>query len=705
MKRVRKKIMALTLVAILGMTVAHGCRAPQEPGTEGEVQVQAKKASKKIVNEVRSNKVYNDGKKKKYLVVADREKLSEEVSMQIKKGDALNSGFAENGETEKTLVSMDLSKNEAKDLREKKGVLRVEKDGTVTASASGRRKAKNKNPGHEWNMRAIHADDVAMEKKQGQRNVRVAVIDSGMDITPDLNVVDRVNLVPEDAGTDVIFEDVTQHGTSVAAVIASKGEESITGINDQVDLYSVKVLDDNNSAPISRVIEGIYWAMERDVDIINMSFGTYEDSEAFRQAVKAAYQQGILIVAAAGNNEEKGVQYPAAYDEVIAVGSVNTREEHSADSAVGDEVELTAPGEQIKSLGYFGGEIIVGGTSMSAPHVTGAASLLWQKDLTKSNRFIRKLLQKGAKKAGNKRKYGSGIVDVRYSNDIYHQFSQKYDDNRDVDDIAVKDNESPKESFEDVNYVQGSWGGGMHQNMVTMSDSCHASYGTITNSEDWETIKWAAKIIDDLYRGDAETKAHMAFHGGGNYIASCVYLSRIANNDGSRSGVSKPSVSTDAERAYLAAIDKDLDNMTSNYIYTRYKDYWDSRGKYTNARYRSQIIWGFAIHAATDAYAHRAKIKKDGKWWRLKHAEDRANGILGGADDTSVCYDRYRAASQVARNIINKFNTSQNGTYRDFVRYVNYTSGFKLEKLYSFAEAVGNPDTSETAVLKGASWN
>lgn len=72
-----------------------------------------------------------------------------------------------------------------------------------------------------------------------------------------------------------MYYDITGHGTSVAGIIALTGKVTgLKGINPNVQLYSVKVLDNNNMAPISRIIEAIYWCIDNDIDIINMSFGT-----------------------------------------------------------------------------------------------------------------------------------------------------------------------------------------------------------------------------------------------------------------------------------------------------------------------------------------------------------------------------------------------------------------------------------------------
>ncbi|HWT74804.1 MAG TPA: S8 family peptidase [Mobilitalea sp.] len=242
-------------------------------------------------------------------------------------------------------------------------------------------KKSSKDSKTEWNLQAVKASEV--QTQSGQK-VKVAIIDSGIDFTTDIDVYLRKNFIPGEDEIPVIYEDITGHGTSVAGIIAAKdNDDGITGINPNVELYSARVLDKNLSAPISRVVEAIYWAIDNKVNIINMSFGTTTDSEALRQAIKDAYNAGILIVAAAGNNGV--IEYPAAYDEVIAVGSVDCNGDRCDSSATGEDLELMAPGEQILSTGGFGGVAVTSGTSMASPHVAAIASVLWQKDLNCSS--------------------------------------------------------------------------------------------------------------------------------------------------------------------------------------------------------------------------------------------------------------------------------------------------------------------------------
>lgn len=231
--------------------------------------------------------------------------------------------------------------------------------------------------------------------------------------------------------------------------------------NDNFKLYSARVLDDDGNSPISRVIETIYWAIEKDVDIINMSFGTQEYSAALEKAVTDAENAGILIVAAAGNNET--VEYPAAYEEVIAVGSVNSECEINDFSATGEEIELVAPGETIKVADAFNTETAVSGTSVAAPHVTAIASILMQNDSEATNDLIREVLNKSANSLGEHNEYGNGIVDMGYALEIYEDVKENYESNEVVN--VIETNESVIEVY-DSGEVKRSWSQAQHEDMA-----------------------------------------------------------------------------------------------------------------------------------------------------------------------------------------------------------------------------------------------
>ena len=259
----------------------------------------------------------------------------------------------------------------------------------------------------QWNIDVINANE--QEYIQVNDKVKVAVLDTGVTATEDIDVAGRVNFIEGEEEVNPLYEDVSGHGTSVASVIAAKQNDiGITGINPNAELYSVKILDDQKKESLSGIIEGIYWCIDHDIDIINMSFGTSVKSEILEQVIKEADKAGILMIAAAGNKGERAgestVEYPAAFAEVIAVGASTPQGEVSDMSSVGKEVELMAPGESVPATGYFDEVIKTDGTSMAAPHVAGVASILWAKDRSKSSAYIRALLNASAKAIGDEKK-------------------------------------------------------------------------------------------------------------------------------------------------------------------------------------------------------------------------------------------------------------------------------------------------------------
>lgn len=230
-------------------------------------------------------------------------------------------------------------------------------------------------------------------------------------MTDNIDVKVRKNFITERPVETPLYEDLCGHGTSVASLIAGIGADSdVQGVGRNIELYSARVLDENKQAPVSRVVEAIYWAIEQDVDIINISFGTQTYSEALKTAVDAATEKGILVVAAGGNHGNSSVDYPAAFDSVLAVGATNAAGEISSFSSRGEAIDVVAPGEAVLAQGNFGEDLTLSGTSLSAPHVTGVAALLWSKDIEKPATFIKTLIKLSAKNLGAAGS-GFGLVD------------------------------------------------------------------------------------------------------------------------------------------------------------------------------------------------------------------------------------------------------------------------------------------------------
>jgi subtilisin len=154
------------------------------------------------------------------------------------------------------------------------------------------------------------------------------------------------------------------------------------------------------------------------MDVINMSLGGSAGSTALEDACNAAYNAGILVVAAAGNEGNRSgktdtIGYPAKYASVIAVGSINSSNIRSSFSSTGTALEIMAPGESIQSTYYNGGYATMSGTSMASPHVAGIAALIIAANHNLTNVQVRDILNATTNDMWNDPfRYGNGLVDA-----------------------------------------------------------------------------------------------------------------------------------------------------------------------------------------------------------------------------------------------------------------------------------------------------
>jgi len=224
-----------------------------------------------------------------------------------------------------------------------------------------------------WGVDRIDAEYAWFDGLTGA-GIKVAVVDTGIDYNhPDLagNCKGGVNII----NTRKSYKDDNGHGTHVAGIIAAEDNEiGVIGVAPEAWLYGVKVLDRRGSGYISDVIDGITWCIENGVDIANMSLGTDADIQSLQDACDAAYDAGLLLVAAAGN-DGGAVDFPAAYDSVIAVAATDVSDVRPNWSSHGPQVLLAAPGVEILSTWKGGGYRTEDGTSMASPHVAGTVAL------------------------------------------------------------------------------------------------------------------------------------------------------------------------------------------------------------------------------------------------------------------------------------------------------------------------------------------
>lgn len=493
-----------------------------------------------------------------------------------------------------------------------------------------------------WNLKIIGAD-VEDNHSQAQGRVKIAIIDSGVDYLENIDVKERINLIP-DTEVSPLFEDYTGHGTAIASILASRYDNvysSVKGVNPNVELYSARVLDENNQAPLSRVLEGIYWAIEKDVDIISISFGTEEYSEGLKEAIDIAVERGILIIASAGNNGYNGVvEYPAAFENVVAVGAVDSQGLISKMTSMGEELDVFAPGVAIRATGFFGEEVIVSGTSMAVPHVVGISSLIWQKDLTKDSQFVRAVLENSSKPLSQV-DTRAGLVDYQYAIAIYDTVSKQYQQNVPINIEPNQKEIIPYDNTHDEILLKANWTGPTHEYI----------FDDVTMTADLIAMKEGARY-QDVSSSLVGMKDNPEFHGyfrlvsSGepvNYVACYRYMIKIANEYGKGNTYTAvaqadiPGLSTTMYNKIRAAFSSNLHSKTLTF---------------GTASQRKAFLFGVAMHIATDVFAHSTyeRTSTSSPWTRIKHT-----GTPARADDPTVKPRRYIMALRVERNTLYRF--------------------------------------------------
>ncbi|RDY24467.1 serine protease [Romboutsia maritimum] len=214
--------------------------------------------------------------------------------------------------------------------------------------------------------------------------INIAIIDSGCDINHESlkdNIVGVRNFTDEDGKNYNIVTDRVGHGTHVTGIIAAKGKNSIVGVAPDASIYVLKAIDRTGSGKLSWVIRAIYYAIEKNVDIISMSLGMANSDDKLEKAIREAINKNIIVVCAAGNEGDGNpndfkYSYPATYADVISVGAVDKKAVPANFSNANLVIDVVAPGVNIISTYPNNQFASLSGTSMAAPHVTGTLALL-----------------------------------------------------------------------------------------------------------------------------------------------------------------------------------------------------------------------------------------------------------------------------------------------------------------------------------------
>jgi subtilisin len=245
-----------------------------------------------------------------------------------------------------------------------------------------------------WGVSAIQAPKV-WPQDQGE-SVKVGIVDTGIDGRhPDLrsNIEDGVNTV--DSSNP--FIDLNGHGTHVAGTAAAVNNSvGVTGVAPRASLFSLKAFAADGTAFLSDIAEAIDWAIDRNIRILNMSFGSRESSQVLHRAIKAANEEGVIMIASSGNASES-LDYPARHEEVLAVGAVNKNRRLASFSNFGRTLNYVEPGVDILSTWPVSpGYNSLSGTSMAVPHLTGICALLLSKAPELTAQQVKDILDRAA---------------------------------------------------------------------------------------------------------------------------------------------------------------------------------------------------------------------------------------------------------------------------------------------------------------------
>lgn len=295
---------------------------------------------------------------------------------------------------------------------------------------------------YQWHFPLINMPSAWDIDPGGNSGVTVALLDTGAayqdygpyQMAPDLA---GTNFLPgyDFVNNDFHPNDDNGHGTHVSGTIAQTTNNSlgVAGIAFNCSIMPVKVLGADGSGTYQQVADGIYYAVDSGADVINASLGGSFDSNTMYDAVQYAYRNGVVMVAATGNDNSPFIGYPAAYAEVIAVGAVDINKDRAYYSNYGIGMELMAPGGDtsvdVNGDGYVDGVLqqtfsggdptnfdywFWQGTSMAAPHVTGLVALILSGG-TSGIESIRDVLHSTAEDLGvpgYDTVYGYGLIDA-----------------------------------------------------------------------------------------------------------------------------------------------------------------------------------------------------------------------------------------------------------------------------------------------------
>jgi len=271
---------------------------------------------------------------------------------------------------------------------------------------------------HNWGLNFVKAEE-AWKHNKGE-NVKVAILDTGW--YPHKDLVANLHHGFDATGNNDYVDNSNGHGVHVAGIIAASppaGAFGVTGIAPSAKLIPIKVLDNAGNGSYDFVRQGLEIVKNIDADVVNMSLGSNMTPEGagIHEIIKDIVSQGKIIVCAAGN-DGGSVNYPAKYDETIAVAAIQNDGRIARFSSRGPELDTAAPGVRIYSTWINNQYVTLDGTSMAAPCISGIVALIvsWQKSTGKQSEInylnMIKILQELGTKDEMRRVVSAGEYDI-----------------------------------------------------------------------------------------------------------------------------------------------------------------------------------------------------------------------------------------------------------------------------------------------------
>ncbi|PAJ72523.1 hypothetical protein CJF42_20745 [Pseudoalteromonas sp. NBT06-2] len=344
-----------------------------------------------------------------------------------------------------------------------------------------------------WGIDRVRSPDAWIDSKG--EGVKICVIDTGIDYNHDdlkdtfVKGISTVGVGAGGSGSDDPM-DTHYHGTHVSGTIAAADNDiGVVGVAPSAGLYNVGAFSPNGSAKDPDILAGLDWCLEQGTDIVSMSYGGSETTETEEVAYKAAYDSGIVLVAASGNDGATApILYPGRYPWTIAVGATTSSNNIASFSQRGPELDVVAPGSGVNSTEPGNGYRIASGTSMATPHVAGVSALIIAKlkanGVEVNTDVVRDYLKLSALDlgdAGRDNTFGAGLVDSRAALDLADGGNMKpvatYD--YDLNEMTVSFSNNSYDRDGSIVSVVWDFGDGTTS---SESDPVHtyAAYGTYT---------------------------------------------------------------------------------------------------------------------------------------------------------------------------------------------------------------------------------